>query len=58
MSYGKTDRVVALDMDGNRLAIFGGYDAPNPSEIFSSIGNVTRVFVYNRRNEIKESYWR
>lgn len=56
--YGKTDRVIVLDIDGNRLAIFGGYDAPSPSEIFAHMESATRVFVYNRHNEIKETYWR
>ena len=58
MAYQTTSRVIALDMDGNRLAIFGGYDAPLPAEIFSKIPEVARVVVYNRLGNLHETYWR
>ena len=58
MAYRPTDRVIVIDMDGTRLAIFGGYDAPSPTEIFSAISNATRVVVYNRREELRETHWR
>ena len=57
-AYNKTSRVIVIDMDGNRLAVFGGYDAPEPEVIFSKIQAATRVFVYSRTGDLRETHWR
>lgn len=58
MAYPNTSRVIAIDMDGNHLAVFGGYDAPEPAVIFSKMPAVTRVIVRNRLGNTHETHWR
>lgn len=54
MAFKPTSRVIPVDMDGNRLALFHGYDAPTPADLFAAYPNAAKIMVYNRKGEITE----
>jgi hypothetical protein len=58
MTYKPTHKINAIDLDGNCVASFYGYDAPAPSVIFAEFADAARVVVYNRQGVTHETFWR
>ena len=58
MNFKAKDTVSVLDMDGNTIAKFFGYDCPGVTEIFARIADATRVVVKNQKQETRETYFR
>ena len=56
--YTSTERIVALDMDGGTLAVFHGYDAPEPRVYFQAELRAMRLMCYDRSGNIKQTYWK
>jgi hypothetical protein len=46
---------IPVDMDGNHLAKFWGYDCPTKEEIFGGIPNAVKIMVYTSKGFIVQA---
>jgi hypothetical protein len=53
----QSDRLVVLDIDGNTLAVFRGYDCPTLAEIKLAYPNFQKVQVTNTKGELRETLY-